>query len=219
MLNVTILPILKDNYAYLLQSGDKVAVLDPGDANPVIKKLEELNLTPDYIFTTHHHWDHTDGNKKLIEKYGCTFFSDKIFGDEPVEIIKTPGHTKDHICFYFPHSHILFTADTLFSMGCGRMFEGTAGEYFKSLQKIRALPDETIIYCGHEYTMANGAFCLSVNPDDKALQQRMQEVNALRATNKPTIPTTLKQEKETNIFLKAKTVKEFAHYRTLKDSF
>ncbi len=221
MLKVTLVPILEDNYAYILQSGNQVGVLDAGDAAPIIEKLEELNLTPDTLFVTHHHWDHVNGNPKLIEKYSCKKLSntDTKFGNEIIEIIPTPGHTKDHVCFYFPDSHIIFTADTIFSMGCGRMFEGTAEEYFNSIQKIKALPDETLIYCGHEYTAENAAFCLSVDPDNQALQSRMKEVQQLRCEDKPTIPTSLKQEKQTNIFMRAQTINEFAQYRKLKDNF
>jgi len=221
MLKVTIVPILDDNYAYILQSGDQVGILDAGEAEPIIEKLEELNLTPNTLFVTHHHWDHVNGNKALIEKYGCDYFTpdQTHWGADKVEIIETPGHTKDHVCFYFPNSHVIFTADTIFSMGCGRMFEGTADEFFDSTQEIKALPDETLIYCGHEYTTANGEFCLSVDNENPALQKRMIEVNNLRAENKPTIPTTIALEKETNIFMKAKTVEEFANFRKLKDNF
>lgn len=221
MLNVTLVPILEDNYAYILKSGNQVGIIDAGEADPIIEKLNEMELEPDTVFITHHHWDHVNGNKKLIDKYGCQIFSydQSKFGDERVKIMKTPGHTKDHVCFYFPDSRVIFTADTIFSMGCGRMFEGTAEEFFESLQKIKSLPNETLIYCGHEYTQANGEFCLCVDPDNQALQNRMNEVRALRQDNKPTIPTTLGQEKETNIFLKAETAEEFAKYRKLKDNF
>lgn len=221
MLNVTIVPILEDNYAYILQSGNKVGVLDAGDATPIIQKLEELNLKLDTLFVTHHHWDHVNGNKKLIEKYSCEIFEheEDYFGDERLEVIATPGHTKDHVCFYFPDSNIIFTADTIFSMGCGRMFDGTPEEFFNSIQEIKSLPDETLIYCGHEYTKANGEFCLSVDNNNSALKKRMIEVTNLRAENKPTIPTTIGQERETNIFMKAQTVEEFARYRKLKDNF
>jgi hydroxyacylglutathione hydrolase len=162
-----------------------------------------------------------NGNQELVKKYNCNIFSysEKKFGDDNIEVIKTPGHTKDHVCFYFPDSHIIFTADTLFSLGCGRMFDGTLEEYFASLQKIKMLPDDTLIYCGHEYTLENGEFCLSVDADNQALQDRMSDIRKLRADNKPTIPTTLKKEKATNIFLKAQTVEEFSRYRKLKDNF
>lgn len=221
MLNVTMLPILDDNYTYIIESGDQVAVLDPGEAKPVIEKLEELGLTPNIIFTTHHHGDHVNGCDALIEKYGCNYFdrNQNKFGNDRVQMIETPGHTKDHVCFHFPDSKIAFTADTVFSMGCGRMFEGTAEEFYNSIQKIKALPDDTLLYCGHEYTQSNGAFCLSVDTENPKLQARMNEVKQQRANNQPTIPTTLKLEKETNIFMKAKNVEEFAKYRTLKDNF
>lgn len=221
MLNVTIVPILDDNYSYILQSGDQVAVLDPGSAAPVLNKLEELGLKPDIIFTTHHHSDHVDGCDEIIKKYGCSYFDREIgqFGEDAVQTIKTPGHTIDHVCFYFPDSAVAFTADTVFSMGCGRMFEGTAEQFFNSIQKIKALPDDTLLYCGHEYTQSNGEFCLSVDADNPALQKRMKDVKQLRGDGQITIPTPLKLEKETNIFMKAKTAEEFAKYRSLKDNF
>ena len=236
MLEVTLVPILQDNYAYILQSGNDVAVLDPGDAAPVIDKLNELNLTPTTIFITHHHWDHVDGIRNIKEKYNCTVIApetdkDRIplmdkgineesnlsFGGENIEIIETPGHTKNHICLHFPKSHILFSGDTLFAMGCGRLFEGSAEDMFKAFEKLKKLPDSTQIYCGHEYTQSNGEFCLTIEPTNPDLVDRMQDVASLRAQNKPTIPTTLGLEKKTNIFMRAKDANEFKKFRDLKD--
>lgn len=238
MLEVTLVPVLNDNYAYILQSGNDVAVLDPGEAVPIINKLKELNLTPSIIFNTHHHGDHVHGNDELKQKYKCKIIGpdkeaakiklidqgvtaeDKIsFGDEEITIFDTPGHTAGHICFYFPSSKILFSGDTLFSMGCGRIFEGTAEQLFDAFKIFKQLPDETKVYCGHEYTFSNGTFCMSIEPENQDLYDRMQEVNTLRSDNQPTIPSTIELEKKTNIFMRAETAVEFKKYRDLKDNF
>lgn len=238
MLEVTLVPVLSDNYAYILKSNKDIAVLDPGEAGPIINKLEELDLIPSTIFNTHHHYDHTDGNTALKKKYGCKIIGpekeslkiqsidqginakDKIsFGNEEITIFETPGHTAGHICFYFPESKILFSGDTLFAMGCGRTFEGTSEQLFEAFQIFKKLPDNTKIYCGHEYTFSNGTFCMSVDPDNQNLYERMQEINELRNNNQPTIPTTIALEKKSNIFMRAKTAEEFKKYRDLKDNF
>ncbi len=238
MLDVTLIPILEDNYTYLIQSEGKVGIIDPGEADPIIKKLEELNLTLDYIFNTHHHYDHIDGNAVLKNKYNAQIIapaseqkrisnidiavnetSEIMFGNEAVKVIETAGHTTGHICFYFPDSNVLFAGDTLFSMGCGRLFEGTPEDMFNSIQKIKALPLQTKIYCGHEYTLTNGNFCLSVDGDNQDLKARMKDAQNLRAQDKPTIPTTIELELKTNIFMRAETVEDFAHYRSLRDNF
>ena len=238
MLDITLIPVLDDNYAYILQSDNDVGVLDAGDAAPVIQKLEELNLEPTVIFNTHHHSDHIAGNDALRGKYNCdiiapAYETDRIlnihhavkdgdifdFGDEKVTVFHTPGHTTGHICFWFKDSQNLFSGDTLFAMGCGRLFEGNAGDMFDNFQKFNAIPDKTKIYCGHEYTQTNGNFCLSVDPDNQDLKARMAEVKNFRNKNIPTIPTTIELEKKTNIFMRAKSVEEFAHYRNLRDNF
>lgn len=237
MIDVTIIPILNDNYSYLIKSAGKTAIIDPGEAKPVIDYLEEHDLHLDYILNTHHHGDHISGNAALKDKYGAIIAGPKseshkiaaldqhlteadqfIFGDESAQIIETPGHTLGHICFYFAESKILFSGDTLFSMGCGRLFEGTPEQMWDSLEKINALPDETMIYCGHEYTASNGAFCLTQEPDNHALKERMAQVKALRANNEPTVPVSLATEKETNVFLRAKNATHFAELRSLKDN-
>jgi len=237
MLNVTILPILEDNYAYIIRADDQIAIIDPGAAEPVIDYLEKHALTPDYIFNTHHHWDHVNGNLKIKEKYGCKIIGpkegeDKIkglditkrhddvfqFGNENVQVIKAAGHTNGHICFYFQQSKILFSGDALFSMGCGRLFEGTAEDMFAGFEHIKRLPDDTQIYCGHEYTLGNAEFCLTIEPDNQDIMQRYKEVQDLRAQNRPTIPTTLGQERKTNVFLRAETAQELKRIRELKDN-
>lgn len=239
MITVTILPVLKDNYAYLLQSEDGVtAVIDPGEAEPISKHLESHGLNLDFILNTHHHGDHTAGNAALKDKYGSKIFGpeherskipaqdfglsekDSFFlGKERMQVLETPGHTAGSICFYFPESGILFTGDTLFLMGCGRLFEGTPEQMFHSLHKILALPDETLIYCGHEYTLEATDFCLSIEPDNAALKKRQAEVRILDQQKKPTVPATLRIEKETNVFLRAKNVEKFSEYRLKRNNF
>ena len=234
---VTLVPVLEDNYSYILQSGDAVAIVDPGDANPIINKLNEMGITPTHILNTHHHGDHIQGNKALREKYNCVLigplhetkriadmditYGDQDFfnlGDDKVLVIETPGHTTGHICFYLPDSHILFSGDLLFALGCGRAFEGTAQDLFHSIAKIKDLPKQTRIYCGHEYTAANAVFALTVEPDNKALIARSEEIKKLHAAGTPTIPTTLEYEWQTNPFIRAKTADHFSKIRHLKDN-
>lgn len=238
MLNVTLIPILKDNYCYLIQSQNATAIIDAGEAESVITHLEQHKIIPQIIFNTHHHWDHVNGNKKLKKKYNCIIMGpedekDKIpliektlshgnvidFGDEQIEVMKTAGHTIGHICFYFKNSKILFSGDTLFSLGCGRLFEGTADDLFQSLEKIKQLPDDTLIYCGHEYTENNARFCLTIEPNNQKLIGRAKKIKELRQNNMPTIPTTLRQEKDTNCFLRCNNAIELKKLRELKDSF
>lgn len=239
MIHVTIIPVLKDNYAYLLQGDNgETAVLDPGEAAPVIKVLEDKDIELDYVLNTHHHGDHIAGNADLIKRYNARLAgsaaeksripamdilleedSEFFFGGEPVSILETPGHTRGHICFYFPQSKIAFTGDTLFLMSCGRLFEGTAEQMWQSLSKIMSLPDDTKIYCGHEYTLASGEFGLSVEPDNPALHERMKDVRAKRQAGKPTMPALLSLEKKTNVFLRAGSAEEFGRIRTLKDNY
>lgn len=235
MIEVTLIPILEDNYAYLLEGGGQVAVVDPGEAGPVIDAIQKKKGKLDFILNTHHHGDHIAGNKELKLKYGAKIVGpghetritadfpvregdDFSFGGEKAEIFETPGHTRGHICFYFPESKIVFTGDTLFLMGCGRLFEGSADQMWDSLSKITALPDDIKIYCGHEYTQANGQFCLGIEPDNKDLQERMAEVDMLRKAGQPTIPAPLGLEKKTNVFLRAGNAVRFAEIRKLRDA-
>lgn len=241
MIDIHILPIIESNsnYAYVVRAPEgNIAVIDPGDAAPIIEFLDERDWKPDVIINTHHHWDHVNGNPALQKKYGIPVYAPEkdahrikhvdhmlkdgdVFelGSEKALVIETPGHTMGEICLWFKDSNALFTGDTLFSMGCGRLFEGSAQDMFSSFQKIAALPDETMIYCGHEYTRSNAGFCLSQEPDNPALRARIDEVKALRAANKPTIPVSLKTEKETNVFMRAKNADEFGRLRALKDKF
>jgi len=238
MMKIGLIPAFTDNYIYLLtEDSGKVAVVDPGDANPVIAVLEERGLNLDYIINTHHHADHVGGNNTLKKKYNCTIVgpeSDRhrisgldqgfsqddlfMFGEMEAKVLETHGHTTGHICFWFPEAPALFCGDTLFSMGCGRLFEGTAEQMWQSLSKIVDLPDETMMYCGHEYTEANGDFCLGIEPDNADLKERMEEVRRLRSNNQPTLPVSLGTEKKTNAFLRAGSAERFAEIRRLKDA-
>lgn len=234
MITVTLIPILQDNYSYLLQYGDEVAIVDPGDAAPIIKALEQRGLRPSAILITHHHDDHTAGIAALKDKYDCTVYgpaaeAHKIphldtlvndgdhvdFGTERARIIATPGHTAGHISYYFPESKLLFAGDTLFSLGCGRLLEGTADEMFASLNKLNSLPDDVQLYCGHEYTRANAAFFLSIAPDHAGLKRKYAAIDPAV----PTIPSTLGEEKALNLFLQCETAEAFAALRRKKDQF
>jgi len=248
VIQVTLVPIIPhmQNYAYILEADNgEVAVVDPGEAGPIIEALEQRNLKPDVILITHHHWDHMDGVPDMLTWHLCPLIgSDRnksredspaktqvnvpfervlsegdefVFGGEHVQIFDTPGHTPEHICFYFKDSGFVLVGDILFAMGCGRILDGTADQLFGSLQKLSTLPDETKIYCGHEYTLSNAEFCVGMDPDNNALKDRLELAKRLRAENTPTVPTTLKQEKETNVFLRAHSVKEFARLRQLKN--
>lgn len=238
MLTVKLIPILDDNYTYVIQSVDDIAVIDPGTSAEVIAYCEEHGLTPTIIFNTHHHGDHIEGNAAIAQKYNAKIIgpdkdTDRIpnmsqgmndgdvikFGDTFFEVIETVGHTKNHLCFWFKHDKVLFSGDTLFAMGCGRCFEGAPEDMFKAFEIFNTMPEDTKIYCGHEYTVSNAKFCLSVEPENTDLIERMSKIENLRASNKPTIPSNIGIEKKTNIFMRAKNASEFAHYRTLKDNF
>ncbi|MBB3542619.1 hydroxyacylglutathione hydrolase [Rhizobium sp. BK399] len=228
------------------------ASIDAPDAAAVEKAASRRGWTISHIFTTHHHTDHVEGNLALKEQYGCEIIGpvneavaipglDKtmadgdtfLFGDHTVSVIETPGHTAGHICYHFVDDKLLFAADTLFALGCGRLFERPAADMWHSLQKLAVLPDETAVYFGHEYTLSNARFALTIDPDNQRLISRAAEIEALRAENKFTIPTTLALEKETNPFLRAadpairrnllmetKTNEEvFAEIRRRKDNF
>ena len=221
-LNITAIPAFGDNYIWLLTSGGKTcAIVDPGDEDPVLEVLEERGLDLRYILLTHHHPDHTGGVPDLLERYEATVFGpadDRIPFVHQVcrendvvqlhelnaefRVLEVPAHTRSHIAFY--GENVLFSGDTLFSLGCGRFFEGTATDMQASLDKLSALPADTKIYCAHEYTQANCAFALKVEPDNPALQARAREIDDLRAEGKITLPTSLADELATNPFLRTR---------------
>jgi len=236
---IHIIPTLRDNYAYIIEGDNKDAlIIDPGQVQPVDAFTQQHGLNPVMILNTHHHADHVAGNAELKAKYNIPVIAPKAelkliphatkgVGEGDVieqssitlDAIETPGHTNGHVVFYCKEASALFSGDTLFSMGCGRLLEGTADQLFDSLQKIKSLPAATQIYCGHEYTKANGDFALCVDPDNADLAARMKEVAKLRINNMPTIPVTLETELKTNPFLLAQDAKKFAELRLRKDTF
>lgn len=230
-----IISALADNYIYLIRWDNYAAVIDPGEAAPVITVLNENNLQLKYILNTHHHYDHIDGNDELHT------FSDAILigpddsriphlkqtvkeddslsiGPYTFQVFEVRGHTASHIVYHEPAQKWLFSGDTLFGAGCGRLFEGTAEEMFFSLNKLKQLSEDTLIFCGHEYTLENLKFALTVEPENRQIQQRYQETLKMRKKRIPTVPSTLKLELETNVFLRAKTPKELARLRHLKET-
>ena len=215
---------LSDNFGYLIHdpATQATASIDAPEAAAIIRALEHEGWTLTDILVTHHHHDHVGGIAELKQKYGCRVVAphdqttaianvdlrvgngDVVkIGDLLARVLETPGHTLDHISYVFDADKALFAADTLFSIGCGRVFEGTYPMMWESLLKLRALPDDFSLYCGHEYTASNVKFALNVEPDNPALQARAEEVTRLRAGNKPTIPSLLGEEKKANVFLRA----------------
>ena len=256
-MTVHMVPALSDNYMYLLheQSKNKLAVIDPAEIKPIQDALKSRGLKNiDYIFNTHHHWDHTQANEDVKQIHKCDVYgfegdrdripgidlelkedSEFLFGSEPVRVILTPGHTSGHICYYFPESKICFAGDTLFAMGCGRLFEGTPKQMYFSLEKLKTvLPRDTTIYCGHEYTLSNAKFAKTVDSHNEALEARYNRVVALREQNLKTVPFTFEEELNTNPFLRCDSedlkrcigmedvqdpVEVFTKVRSLKDNF
>lgn len=253
-LEIAQFPCLEDNYGFLLHDPDAglTAAIDTPDAEAILAGLRSRGWTLTHIFNTHHHADHAGGNLYLKDKTGCTIVGPRAdaaripgidigvgdgdtveFGGRRIEVSDTPGHTRGHIVYYVPEARAAFVGDTLFAMGCGRLFEGSPEQMWSSLQKIMRWPPETRLYCAHEYTMANAAFALTVDPDNPALIARAREVAALRREGRPTVPTTLEQELATNPFLRATSpglkrtigldgadeVSVFAETRARKDRF
>lgn len=252
-LEIIQIPVFDDNYVYLAHEpkGNKTAVVDPALSAPVLDALKEKGWTLDFIINTHHHFDHVGGNLELKEATGCTIVGSEkdreripgmdigvgdgdtfTLGEQTAKVFDVPGHTRAHIAYWFEGGDALFCGDTLFSMGCGRLFEGSPQEMWASLQKLRHLPDNTLVYCAHEYTTGNGQFALSIDSDNQALIERMAEVRNLREKNQPTVPSLLGVEKQTNPFLRADVAslakavglptetsdKVFAEIRTRKDN-
>jgi hydroxyacylglutathione hydrolase len=218
-------PCLQDNYGVLIHDPVRgvTASIDAPAADPVRAALRETGWRLSYILTTHHHWDHTDGNLPLKTETGCVIIGpkgeaekipgiDTLVGDGDafrlgglqVQVFETPGHTLGHIAFHLPQAKVAFVGDTLFAMGCGRVTEGTMQQMWGAVSAVAALPDETLLYCGHEYTVSNAKFCRSIEPGNEALAKRMDEVTALRAAGRPTLPTRVDLEKATNVFLRVR---------------
>jgi hydroxyacylglutathione hydrolase len=236
MNQIITIPAFGDNYIYLYQyDQNKAIAIDPGDSTPVLKALEERGLNLTAILVTHHHRDHIGGVPELNKKTGCKIIGgDKqrisgidciiengqvlTFGNIKINVIATPGHTRTGICYYITENQedgILFTGDTLFIGGCGRLFECDAKTMWDSLQKLAALPENTKVYCGHDYTLENYEFAFETEPNNPAIKQRLSEIQQ----SKLTVPSTIAQEKATNVLMKAETPEIFAELRKQKDRF
>ena len=252
-MKIEIIPCLNDNYSYLIfeKETNTVSIVDPSEfnsCNRIVQKYKKL----DYILNTHHHFDHVDGNLKLKKKYNSKvlgFDKDKEripgidiklkdnqkfkIGDLEFKVIFVPGHTNGHIAFYFEKEKILFSGDTLFSLGCGKVFEGTHKDMFNSLNKLKSLSPDTKIYCGHEYTKKNYDFCIKCDPENSFLKEKAKLINSKLKDNLPTVPSNLTDELKTNVFLRCndKGLKQtlnlkdcsdqeiFTKLRDLKDTF
>jgi hydroxyacylglutathione hydrolase len=253
-LEIRLVPLLSDNYAYLVfdPAGGEAAVVDPSEAAPVLKALEQTGWKLKHILNTHHHFDHIGGNQALVAATGAKIAGPEKdrhripgldtglsegdvyrVGTRSLRVLEVPGHTSGHIALVFDEDEALFSGDTLFSLGCGRLFEGTAAQMWQSLSKLRALPGATRVYCGHEYTQSNCRFALAIEPENPDLRERADEIARLRAAGEPTIPSTIDLENRTNPFLRADRpelqepngwagqapVEIFAELRRRKDSF
>ena len=236
-ITATPVPILEDNYAWLLRDASgATAIVDPADAPACIAAIEAAGGRLDLIIITHHHDDHIAGVDAVRQHYTCPVVGaaadarrlprldqsvhagdDVRLGDSTLQVIDTPGHTVGHIAY--AGGGVLLSGDTLFSLGCGRLSEGTAADMYASLAKFAALPGETVMCCGHEYTASNARFALHADPDNAALRARAAEVTTQRAAGQPTVPTTIAQELATNPFLRAPDVATFARLRSEKDTF
>ena len=252
-MKIEIIPCLNDNYSYLVldESTKTISLIDPAEFNTCDKIIQKYKRL-DYILNTHHHVDHVDGNLKLKEKYSAKVLGFELdknripgidillkegklykIGNLEFEVIFTPGHTAGHIAFYFRKEKIVFTGDTLFSLGCGRIFEGNHKDMLNSLNKLKALPPETKIFCGHEYTASNLNFCLNYDPDNILLKEKSIIISSKLKNNQPSIPTLIGDEIKTNVFLRCNEpiIKEklklkdcsdleiFTKLRDLKDTF
>ena len=239
MLEIVPVAVLRDNYVWLMHdpaSGETVAV-DPSVAEPVLDAAAARGWRISQVWNTHWHPDHTGGNDSIRAATGCTITGpaeaervskmDRIvkggdrasIGAIEAELIDIPAHTAGHVAFFLAAEQIVFVGDTLFAMGCGRLFEGDAAQMHASLQRLAALPADTRVYCGHEYTLANGRFAVTVEPDNAALVRRVAEVAEMRERGEVTLPTTIALERATNPFMRARSAEELAERRAAKDAF
>jgi hydroxyacylglutathione hydrolase len=237
-LEIVRIPVLSDNYVWLVHepvSGETM-VIDPAVAEPVLAEADARGWKITQIWNTHWHPDHTGGNAAIREATGCMITGPEAeaeriptldrrvqegdsvaLGSVTARVLDVPAHTAGHIAYHFAEDGAAFVGDTLFAMGCGRLFEGTAEQMFANMRKLEALGDETRIYCAHEYTLSNGRFALTVEPDNAALVSRMDEISAMRERGEPTVPTTIALERATNPFMRASSVAELAERRAAKD--
>ena len=238
-LEIIRIPVLSDNYVWLVHeplSGETM-VVDPAVAAPVIAEADARGWKITQIWNTHWHPDHTGGNAEIKAATGCIITGPAVesariptldvlvvegdtvmLGDVAAQVLDVPAHTAGHIAFHFAKDRAAFVGDTLFAMGCGRLFEGTAEQMFANMRKLEALGDDTRVYCAHEYTLSNGRFALSVEPENAALVERMAMVTAMRERGEPTVPTSIALERATNPFMRAVSVAELAKRRLAKDA-
>lgn len=238
MLEIVAVPAFSDNYLWLVhdEASGETAVVDPGDAAPVLAEAENRGWTITQVWNTHWHPDHTGGNQAIKAATGARISGpasenipsrdlalsegDEVrLGEHVGRVIEVPGHTLGHIALIFDGEHVAFVGDTLFAMGCGRLFEGTPQQMYRSLGRLAELPDDTRLYCAHEYTLSNALFAAQAEPSNQAIADRLARVQRMRAEGKITIPTTVAEERETNPFVRATNDHEFARLRKDKDSF
>ena len=239
-MKIEIIKCLQDNYSYLIidEENQTACVIDPSESAPIINYLDNSKINLKFILNTHHHYDHVGGNLELKKKYNSMvvgFIGDKnripeidislednqIWKQDNFEakIYHVPGHTSGHIAFHFFKEKKIFTGDTLFSLGCGRIFEGTYEQMFNSLKKIKTLPKDTEIYCGHEYTLQNSNFCIKYDPNNSLLKEKIKLIKNKLDQKLPTVPSTINDELKCNIFFKAQNLETFSKLRELKDNF
>tara|TARA_B100000767_G_scaffold226560_1_gene216257 strand:- start:322 stop:1041 length:720 start_codon:yes stop_codon:yes gene_type:complete len=239
-MKIQIIPCLQDNYSYLIidEKKNTACVIDPSDADPIIEFLENNKIELKFILNTHHHYDHVGGNKKLKKKYGASVLGykedeeripeiDILLNDQEIwkhknfetKIIHIPGHTLGHIGFHFYKESAVFTGDTLFSLGCGKIFEGTYSQMFNSLMKLKMLPKNTKIFCGHEYTKQNSRFCIAHDENNEKLKAKINDIEIKLKKGLYTIPSTIQDELDCNIFLRSNNLETFSKLRDLKDNF
>jgi hydroxyacylglutathione hydrolase len=240
MLEIVRIPVLNDNYVWLVHEpvSGETTVIDPAVADPVLAQAAVHGWRISQIWNTHWHPDHTGGNAAIKAATGCTVTApadeaDRIptldravregdtvsLGAVEAQVIEVPAHTAGHIAYHLPTEQVIFIGDTLFAMGCGRLFEGTAAQMFDNMQRLSRLPPETKVYCAHEYTQSNGRYALVAEPDNRAIAERMAAVDAARARGEATVPTTIALERATNPFMRADSVEELAARRAAKDNF
>lgn len=238
-LEIVRIPVLSDNYVWLVHdaASQKTMVVDPSVAEPVLAAAKERGWTITDIWNTHWHPDHTGGNADIQAATGCTITGpaaeaeriptldilvkngDQVkLGDHIASVWDVPAHTAGHIAFHFENDAAIFVGDTLFAMGCGRLFEGTAEQMFDNMQRFATLPDETLVYCAHEYTLSNARFAITVDPENTDLAARLAAVECARDAGEATVPTDIGKERATNPFFRAKNAEELAHIRALKDA-
>ena len=239
-LEIVRIAALSDNYIWLVHDPDsgETMVVDPAEADPVLAEAERRGWTIDAIWNTHWHPDHTGGNAAIKQATGAPVIAPaaeaaKIptadllvvegdivqLGKHAATVLETPAHTAGHITYHFADDAVAFTGDTLFAMGCGRLFEGTAAQMYANMQRLADLPPETLVYCAHEYTLSNARYARVAEPGNEAIADRLREVEAMRERGEATVPTTIAQERATNPFMRAQSIEQFAERRASKDVF